>query len=54
MTPQAEHKPLNRIHVLKAVKLWLRILNVQTACHPVGLMNMWKKCVKSTMRMMVC
>jgi hypothetical protein len=31
MTPQAEHKTLNGIHVSKVVKLRLRILNVQIA-----------------------
>ena len=54
MTPQEERKPPNGIHVSKVVRLRLRILNVQIAHHPVGLMKMWKKCVKSTMRMMEC
>jgi hypothetical protein len=32
MTPQAECKPPNCIHVSKVLKLRLRILNVQIAC----------------------
>jgi len=31
MKLQVEHKPSNGIHISKLVKLWLRILNIQSS-----------------------
>jgi hypothetical protein len=45
-----ERIPLNAIHVWEGAKLKLRFLNIQFALHQFGLMKMWKKCIKSSMR----
>jgi hypothetical protein len=48
--PQVEHKPENTIHVSKVAKLWLRILKVHVGHHEIGVMKMFKKCLKRSMR----
>jgi hypothetical protein len=45
MTPQAEHKHLNGIHISDVVKLQSRSFDVH-----ISLMKMWKKRDKSSMR----
>jgi hypothetical protein len=46
MMPQVEHTPTYSVHVSEVAKLWLRILKVQVGHHEVGMMEMWKKCLK--------
>jgi hypothetical protein len=48
MTPLVEHN-LDCIHVSKVTKVQLRVLNVQVVFCKVGLIKMWKVCVKTSM-----
>jgi len=46
-------KPSNAIHVSEFAKIHLRIWNVQVTSCEVGEVKMWKKCIKSSMRLVM-